>query len=271
MSRRLPGGPLPDDLAVALEAVRPALRLPLAVSWLPAVTSTMDLVSAAAVAGADEGLVLVADEQTAGRGRRGRAWSSPPGAGLYLSLLLRPPLPVGDTLALLTLAAGVGVAAGVREATGLAPGLKWPNDLMIARRKLAGILAEGIGMGAPGQAVVLGIGVNVQPAAYPPDVEARATSLEGELGRAIDRGLLLAAILHGVSDRYVDLMAGRAGDILQAWRAAAPRAVGAAVEWDTPAGARTGVTAGVDDTGALLVRTSAGVERIIAGEVRWVN
>ena len=83
-------------------------------------------------------------------------------------------------------------AKAFRRATGLAADLKWPNDLIVGRRKLAGILAEGIAIGSPDQAVIIGVGVNVQPAAYPPDVAARATSLEGELGRAVDRGLLLS-------------------------------------------------------------------------------
>jgi biotin-(acetyl-CoA carboxylase) ligase len=104
--------------------------------------------------------------------------------------------------------------------------------------------------------------VNVQPAAYPPDVAARATSLEGELGRSIDRGLLLSEILMAVWDR----LAQRPGDILQAWRAASPNANGTRVEWD----GKNGITAGIDDSGALLVKTNAGIERIIAGELRWM-
>ncbi|MGE0042615.1 MAG: biotin--[acetyl-CoA-carboxylase] ligase [Vicinamibacterales bacterium] len=262
---------LPDEFLQPLADVRPRVPFPLDVRWYASVGSTMDLVADLAAAGAPEGLVVVADEQTAGRGRRGRAWSSPPGAGLYLSILLRPGAAAADRVALVTLAAGVGVAAGVRAATGLEPELKWPNDLMVGRRKLAGILAEGIAVGAEGQAVVLGVGINVQPAAYPPDVEARATSIEGELGRPADRGRLLAEVVAGVCRTCHDLSAEGAGDILRAWRAAAPRATGATVEWDAPGGARTGVTAGVDDTGALLVRTPAGIERLIAGEVRWVT
>ena len=107
-----------------------------------------------------------------------------------------------------------------------------------------------------------GVGVNVRPAAYPPDVAARAVSLEGELGRSIDRGLLLSEILIALWDR----LAQRPGDILQAWRAASPNATGTRVEW----GGKHGTTAGIDDSGALLVKTNAGIERIIAGELRWM-
>jgi BirA family transcriptional regulator, biotin operon repressor / biotin---[acetyl-CoA-carboxylase] ligase len=165
---------------------------------------------------------------------------------------------------LLTLAAGVAVREGIKTATGLAVDLKWPNDLIIGRRKLAGILAEGLAIGSRDQAVIIGVGVNVQPAAYPPDVAARATSLEDELARAVDRGLLLSQILIALWDRLA-MLDQRPGDILQAWRAASPNAIGTRVEW----AGKHGTTAGIDDRGALLVRTHAGVERVIAGELHW--
>ena len=112
---------------------------------------------------------------------------------------------------------------------------------------------------------MIGAGINVQAASYPPDVAARATSLEGELGRPVDRGLVLAEVLLQLWDRAA-LLEQRPGDILQAWRAASPNAAGTRVEWD----GKHGTTAGIDDSGALLVKTSAGVERIIAGELRWM-
>lgn len=164
----------------------------------------------------------------------------------------------------MTLAAGVGVRDGIVSATGLAPELKWPNDLLVDRKKLAGILAEGHALGSGDEAVVIGVGVNVQPAAFPPDVATRATSIEGELGRAIDRDVLLTAILNGLENRLSEL-AQKPDDILQAWRAASPSATGTRVAWD----GRHATTAGIDDTGALLVTTSAGLERVIAGELQW--
>jgi BirA family transcriptional regulator, biotin operon repressor / biotin---[acetyl-CoA-carboxylase] ligase len=240
----------------------------------PVVSSTMDLAAAEALRGAPEGCTVVADEQTSGRGRRGRAWTSPPGAGLYLSTVIRPPVeppPGVMLLPLLTLAAGVGVREGLRAATGLAPDLKWPNDLLVGRRKLAGILAEGLGLGTAAQAVVIGVGINVLTAMFPPGVALLATSLEAELGRPVDRALVLREVLAGWAAAYGDLRAGRADDILRRWRAAAPWAVGTPVEWDAPAGRRTGETAGIDAGGALLVNTDHGVERVIAGEVRWLT
>jgi BirA family transcriptional regulator, biotin operon repressor / biotin---[acetyl-CoA-carboxylase] ligase len=258
---------LPDELAVHLRAARLGGQVPpFDVRWLPSTTSTMDMALALARDGAPHGVVVVADEQTAGRGRRGTTWASPAGAGLYFSLIARPGQQAApSTLSLITLAAGVAVREGVSAATGLAPDLKWPNDLMVDKRKLAGILAEGVAIGSSDQAVVIGVGVNLQPAAYPPDVAARATSIEGELGRAFERGELLAAILLALWDRVAGLERNP-GDILQAWRAASPSARGTRVEWD----ATHGTTAGIDDGGALLVNTSAGVERIIAGELRWM-
>ena len=146
------------------------------------ITSTNDVAARLADAGAAEGTWVVADEQTAGRGRRGRTWVSPPGAGLYLSVIFRPSAFVARAsgarcarddrvTSLLTLMAGVAAAQGVRAATGLAPGLKWPNDLVIEPpgersgfsrfRKLAGILAEGSASGGELQSVVIGIGINL--------------------------------------------------------------------------------------------------------------
>jgi BirA family biotin operon repressor/biotin-[acetyl-CoA-carboxylase] ligase len=228
----------------------------------------MDVASKLAHEGAAHGVVIVADEQTAGRGRRGTTWVSPPGAGLYFSFIARPGRATegaASTLPLLTLAAGVGVRDGIKIATGLAADLKWPNDVIVDRRKLAGILAEGVAIGSPDQAVVIGVGVNVQPAAYPPEIAARATSLEGELGKAVERDTVLTEILIALGDRLATLER-RPGDILQAWRAASPNAIGTRVEWD----GKHGTTAGIDDGGALLVKTAAGVERIIAGELRWM-
>ncbi|HEX8031209.1 MAG TPA: biotin--[acetyl-CoA-carboxylase] ligase [Vicinamibacterales bacterium] len=257
---------IPGDLVAplaALKARRP--DAPLDVRWHATLPSTMDTASSLVHDGAAHGVVVVADAQTAGRGRRGSSWASPPGAGLYFSFVARPPGVDATGLSLLTLAAGVAVRDGISSATGLAPDLKWPNDLIVGRRKLAGILAEGIAIGTAGQSVIVGVGLNLQPAAYPPDVSIRATSIEGELGRPVERGQVFAEILISLWDRLAQL-AQSPGDILQAWRRGSPNAIGTQVEWD----GRQGVTAGIDDTGALLVNTAGRTERIIAGELRWM-
>ena len=162
-------------------------------------------------------------------------------------------------------------------ATGLPPDIKWPNDLLVGRRKLAGILAEATatsrGSGAAAEPdrlrVVLGFGINVRQAAYPPELAARVTSLETELGRVVDRAALCAEALAALARRYEDLMAGRFDAILDEWRRRAPGSRGARVRWDTASGAATGITAGIDESGALLVQTGDTVERLVAGEVLW--
>jgi BirA family biotin operon repressor/biotin-[acetyl-CoA-carboxylase] ligase len=256
---------LPGDIARAVGSLTERGR-GVDVRWFPRVSSTMDVVAAWADQGAPHGLVVGADEQTAGRGRRGHGWSSPPGAGLYFSMLARPRRPT----ALVTLAAGVAVRRGIERVSGLAAELEWPNDLMAGSRKLAGILSEAVHVGVPETAVVIGVGINLAPGAHPPTVTTRATSIAEEGGGAVDRGLVLAAVIEELIDVLASLDRGRRDDILREWRLFAPRALGSTVEWDTAIGVAHGVTAGVDDEGALLVDAAHGRDRIVGGDVRWL-
>jgi BirA family biotin operon repressor/biotin-[acetyl-CoA-carboxylase] ligase len=253
--------------AAAIERARPRLgRLAPRVLYFDSIGSTNDV---ALQHSSREGVVVVADRQTAGRGRRGHTWFSPPGAGLYVSVVLMPAAarvdPPRATL-LTTIAAGVALAEGIEAAVDLRVDLKWPNDLYAARRKLAGILAEAV----DAHAVVLGYGINVAAAALPPELRDRATSLESELGHPVDRAAILIETLAALAGRYDDLLAGRFDAILDAWRARAPGATGARVAWTTHAGERSGVTAGIAGDGALLVDVDGGLERIVGGELRWV-
>lgn len=275
-------GEAPRELAAAIDRARPRLgRLASTVLFFETIGSTNDVAAARSASSRSasllgercEGLVVAADEQTSGRGRRGHTWFSPAGSGLYVSVVLAPATAVIDparATTLLTLAAGVALAEGVEQATGLRVDLKWPNDLQVSRRKLGGILAESSGTGGPSDTVVVGYGINVRSTAFPPALRDRATSLESELGRAIDRHHLLAETLAALSRRYEDLLAGRFDAILDAWRRLAPAASGAPVAWTTNAGTATGVTAGIDDLGALLVRIDERVERIVSGEITWL-
>ena len=210
--------------------------------------------------------MVVAGAQTAGRGRRGRTWFSPPDSGLYVSVVLAPSRATDPSRAmrLLTLAVGIALADAVESSAGLCVDLKWPNDLYVARRKLAGILAE-----ASGDAVVVGYGINVTATSFPPELRDRATSLESELGRACDRANLFAETLATIDARYADLLEGRFDAILDAWRRRAPAAIGARLSWTAATGTLTGTTAGIDHEGALLVRVGDRIERIIAGELSW--
>ncbi|HWF83380.1 MAG TPA: biotin--[acetyl-CoA-carboxylase] ligase [Vicinamibacterales bacterium] len=265
------------DFAEALGRVRLG-RLASQVLFYPTIGSTNDVAGALATRRGDvEGAVVLADEQTAGRGRRGHVWHSPPGSGLYVSVILGPGGARVDpdrATMLVTLMAGVALVEGIEAATGLRPDLKWPNDLLVGGRKLAGILSEGVGSGthaSPSRvsSVIVGYGINIAQTAYPPDVAARATSLETELGRAVDRTLVFAQTLASLAARYDDLLAGRFDAILDAWRRLAPAAAGARVTWASATGSQSGVTAGIDDRGALLVRIGDRIERVVAGEVTW--
>jgi BirA family biotin operon repressor/biotin-[acetyl-CoA-carboxylase] ligase len=272
----------PADIAEALAASRArrgGFGTPL--FYFPTIGSTNDLAARLAAGGAPEGTTVAAEAQTSGRGRMGRTWFSPQGAGLYVSVVVRPDpaargadntgAPAGPGLpAVLTLAAGVALAEAVRETTGLEAEIKWPNDLVVERRKLAGILAEASAQGAALDYVILGFGVNVRPVTYPADVAHRATSIEAELGRQIDRGLLLAKALENLAACRESLRRGETAGVLARWRRLSPGAVGARVEWLAPAGPVTGRTAGLDEDGALLVERDGRIERVVAGEVIWL-
>jgi biotin-(acetyl-CoA carboxylase) ligase len=138
-------------------------------------------------------------------------------------------------------------------------------------RKLAGILAEGGSSAGGADHVVLGFGINLRPAAFPPDVAARATSIESELGRSVDRGLVLAECLAALANRYRALEAGASEDVISAWRARATEHLGKPVEWDAGRGARRGTAHDIDACGALLVRVDDEIVRVISGEVRWLS
>jgi BirA family biotin operon repressor/biotin-[acetyl-CoA-carboxylase] ligase len=260
---------LPDDLATALAVAgdRPGI-FARQLLWYAEVGSTNDVAATRAERGDPEGTLVIADAQSSGRGRHGRAWASPAGAGLYMSTVLRPG---AHAFGLLTIAAGVAVADGIQAATGLRPQLKWPNDVYIDGRKLAGILAEAGASPAGVQHVVLGCGINLMPAAYPAEVAARATSVESELGRPVDRGLLLVECLAALHVRYRNLQSHAPKEVLARWRDRAASTFGRRVEWDVAGVTRHGVVEDIDETGALLVRDGVARARVISGEVRWLG
>ncbi|MET0763376.1 MAG: biotin--[acetyl-CoA-carboxylase] ligase [Blastococcus sp.] len=230
--------------------------------------STNAELAAAAVEDAPEGTVLVAEHQVSGRGRLDRVWTSPSRAGLTVSFLLRPDVPVARRgwLPLLT---GVALAEAVAEVSGVLPSLKWPNDLLAGDgRKLAGILAE-----SSGTAVVVGTGLNVSTtAAELPDT---ATSLERVTGGTVDRATLLLAFLRAVERRYRrwgealgdPVSSGLAQDYL-AWSST----VGSTVAVDLPDGTvLDGVAQAVDWDGRLVVATAGGTVELASGDVRHVR
>ncbi len=235
---------------------------------LAEVSSTNDVASTAGRGGEAEGLVVVAEQQTGGRGRLGREWVSPPRAGLTFSVLLRPTAPA-EKWPLLPLLVGVAVARAVRERTGVAVDLKWPNDLLVDGRKIGGILAE-----VAGAAVVIGIGLNVSTTADElPGPEATSVSLEVGPGESADRMPLLLAILRELGPRYLAWQdAGGGGSVVADFRALCDT-VGREVRVALPGGAViVGTATGIDDDGRLLVRAADGaVTSVSAGDVVHVR
>ena len=243
-------------------------RLATSVEFFPTIGSTNDRAASIGI----EGAVVIADQQTAGRGRRGHSWFSPAGSGLYVSVVLTPGRAATDprrATMLVTMMAGVALAEAIEASTGVRVMLKWPNDLFIGPRKVGGILAEAPGTAAPA-AVTVGYGINVTVTSLPADLAPRATSLEAECGRVVDRAHVLVETLAVLAGRYDDLLAGRFDAILERWRAYAPAANGARVRWTTLDGLAEGTTAGIDRDGALLVTIGSRTERIVSGELEWL-
>ena len=227
------------------------------------VSSTNDELRILAEGGAAEGLVLLADEQTAGRGRRGAAWFSAPTESLAFSILLRPQEPK-VLWPRLSLAAGLSVAESM-DSFGAAAGIKWPNDIWISRRKLAGILVE-----AGTDFAIVGIGINVNSTAFPDCVSEIATSLRLETGIEHARAEVLAAILNSFARRSRQI-GGEFGDLLNSIR---QRCVltGHQVSFCTSTGPRQGKVEGIAPGGELLLRTENGLESLIqADEVRIMD
>ena len=217
--------------------------------------------------GADEGLSIVADEQTAGRGRLQRAWSSLKGAGLYFSILLRPAIPQ-DQWPLITFAAALAAADALHEASDLQTDIKWPNDLLSGERKICGILAETIEMPA-GRAVIVGIGINLTQNAFPWELSEVATSVAAVTGRPPERETILAALLRALT-RWYSLLHEPGGreKIVAAWANRSTYASGKRVQVNIGSEVWQGITSGLEPDGTLRVKTQNGGLRLVrAGDV----
>jgi BirA family transcriptional regulator, biotin operon repressor / biotin---[acetyl-CoA-carboxylase] ligase len=237
---------------------------PQPVSYFETIDSTMLEAARLAEAGCEPGTVVIADEQTAGQGRHGRRWHSEPNSGLYVSIVLRPELQA-ESLPVLTLALGLAVAEAVGEATGLTCDLRWPNDVMLESRKVAGILVQLIDAAA-----VAGIGINVNHARFPPEIAAEATSLRIVSNRRHSREHLLVAVLD-VVERYSGILSSPGGreSILKMFCARSSYAQNKRVKVEQGAAVLEGVTAGLDASGFLIVRKDDGSEDVVlAGGVR---
>lgn len=260
----------PPD-ALTPEAIRPLLtsrRVGCVLHSLARTASTNDVAADLARQGSPDGTVVVAETQQRGRGRLGRSWYSPSGRGLYLSVALRPPIDAADAPAL-TLVAAVAAAEGLRDRTGVAPEIKWPNDLLLGGRKVAGILTELTVEGRKVAHIVVGIGVNVRGvrSSFPRSLRGRATSIEAELGQAPPRAALCASILARLDQRYSEFLKRGPGPALSRWRTFA-RFLGKRVRIEAPGERLEGVAVDIDPRGALIVRARAGgLQRILAGDL----
>jgi BirA family biotin operon repressor/biotin-[acetyl-CoA-carboxylase] ligase len=257
-------GDVIEDLAPARIAARLATRVyGRSLEVRESTESTNDDARRAAAEGAPRGHLVVADAQTRGRGARGRTWSSPAGADLYVSIVERVPVPA-DRLAPLTLAVGLGVADAIaRSAPPLEPRVKWPNDVWVAEKKCAGILVEASSTGGRIETLVIGIGLGVNRTEWDPELAPIATSLRAARGMPVDRADALAALLACV-ERWVDRFAAEgAAPVVEALEARLALR-GERVRCD---GAE-GVLLGVSASGAARIETATGVRELIAGTLR---
>ncbi len=232
------------------------------IEWHEAIDSTMRRAAELASEGAASGTIVGADEQTAGQGRLGRSWESRRG-GLYFTMVLRPKVEMRE-LPVVTLALGLAVADAVQMFTGLAVDLRWPNDVMVGDRKLAGILAQW-----HDGAVLAGIGLNVGQADFAPELHAAATSLALETGSVQNRDVLLRAIAASVETHVKVLESSGVEAILRLFGAASSYVAGKRVRVELPGGEVRGTTAGLTAEGFLILRREDGTEMTVtAGGVR---
>lgn len=244
------------------------------VVYLRSTTSTNDVLKDMAAEGAPEGTLVLADEQTAGRGRLDRKWVAPVATSLLFSLLFRPrESPRGPGVAshsplCYTMICALAVRDVAAQRLGIPIGIKWPNDLLHGGRKLGGILTEISSGGAGAPYVIVGIGLNINWDPSGAAFDHPATSLSNAAGRPVERGEFLRAVVEAIADRYARLGAGESP--VKEWEAALDT-IGREVIVDLQGERLVGPAVGVDTDGALLVRTGDGVRRVVAGDVRVRN
>ncbi len=232
------------------------------------IDSTSEEAAILAAGGASEGTVVVARAQRRGRGRMSRQWASPAGLGVYLSVILRPPI-LAQQAPILALLGAVASAEAIDRATGLAAGIKWPNDLIVRGRKVGGVLGEAAVEGTSLHHVILGIGLNVNQveADFEGDLQSTATSLRIESGRVIDRSAMIRLLCEGLDSWYARYLSDGIAPILEGVRerclTLGRQVVGRSGEHEV-----RGLALEIDDAGALVIRDSTGrVDHLFAGDV----
>jgi BirA family biotin operon repressor/biotin-[acetyl-CoA-carboxylase] ligase len=237
------------------------------VHWHAEVDSTQHVARELARADAPEGTIVIAERQTAGRGRLGREWHSPAGLNLYCSIVLRPRL-APAAVPQIALVAGAAVAAAVAEEGGPRPGIKWPNDVLLGGRKVAGILTEMESEMERVHHAIVGIGVNLNApaAAFPRALRTKATSLLVATGRRVDRAAFTGRLLAAIEARYGRFLSSGFSSVRAEWESFSSL-TGAEVRIAGPEGEIAGRVLGLDDDGALRLAGPRGVVRVVAGEV----
>jgi BirA family biotin operon repressor/biotin-[acetyl-CoA-carboxylase] ligase len=266
------GGLLDPRPAVGLRAClgERGLSWPAPIEHFETLTSTSDRLKELAREGAPEWTAVLADRQTAGRGRQGSLWVSPPG-NLFLSVLLRPALD-NETVGLVPLAAGAAVCEALR-AFGASAAVKWPNDVLVGEHKIAGALSEASWVERALDAIFLGIGVNLalDPRELPPALRPRTTSLVAETSHPVDRDAVAAEVLARLRVWYHALRDGGAA-VVERWRALSSPWWGRRIEVRSGGATIEGLASGVDGSGALLLQLDGGqVVRVLAGEARQLR
>jgi BirA family biotin operon repressor/biotin-[acetyl-CoA-carboxylase] ligase len=232
--------------------------------------STNTAAMSAAAEGAPEGSVFLAEEQTAGRGRGANIWESARSAGIYCSVVLRPALVPADVL-VMALAAGLAVRTAIQQVDSrMTPDLKWPNDVLIAGKKVCGILSEMNAEATRVRYIVVGIGINVNHASFPQELEGEATSLHLATGHDWSRVELTAALLKSLDQEYRLLTTGTdaRSSILRRFAERSTWVQGKPVRVEENGSSIEGTTEGLDDRGFLQVRTAQGLRTILSGTVR---
>ncbi len=272
---------LPDrgfEMALVSQLSQPATRLlgrPL--HFFDTIDSTNTSAARLAREDAAEGTVVIADAQSGGKGRLGRSWVSPPGVNLYLSVILRPRKST-SAAPQLSLLASVAVAEAIVQQTQLSPVIKWPNDVLVAGKKVCGILTEMQANGSHLRSVIVGIGVNINAplAAFPEELQDKASSLLLMCGEPVDRAAFTVSLLTHLEKLYVLWLEKGFPVVGAAWEGYASELLGKSITVTAPEGIISGTVRGIDRDGALLVesvspegqaRSSPRVQRILAGDV----
>lgn len=265
------GAPLPED-ALTPASVQRHLRAAVfghRIFYYPSIGSTNERALELATAGEPEGGLVVAEEQTEGRGRRDRSWASNPYLGIYASLILRPAIPA-PRAPLLTFMAAIATADALNEIPGLKARIKWPNDVIARGRKIAGVLGEVRGADPEVREMVVGIGVNVhhREEDFPPELRSRATSVRLETDAGCTRAALLARLLEGFEHRYARALRDGPATLLREWQSLSALQPGDLVRVLGPTGPAQGGFSGIDEEGGLRLTSGTGqILRVPFGEI----